>query len=507
MSFLPPDLTVLSRLASDHRLGIAARELPMYHSAARGLFESWDVVEKLYAEIAPTIPERTWTRPEDGDNPLGAWYVKTAITETATGVLAGRDVAIKDNISVAGVPMMNGSKTLEGYTPAADATVVSRVLAAGGTVAGKAVCEDLCFSGGSLTSKPRPVRNPWDPTRASGGSSSGPAALVAAGQVDLAIGGDQGGSIRIPASWCGLVGHKPTYGLVPYTGAFPIELTVDHLGPITRTVTDAALLLSVLAGPDGQDPRQPVELPAVDYTGLLDEPVAGLRVGVVSEGFGRPDSEVRVDRTVRTALDHLRAAGLTVEEVSIPWHRHGAAVWHVIAVEGATWQMVNGNGHGMNWKGHYDPEQIEFYGARWRSDPSAFSETVKLVVMSGAYASDTSHGRYYAMARDLESRLCAAYDAELAKHDVLVMPTTPMCATPLPAPGAPVSEILVRALEMVGNTCPFNVTGHPACSVPAGLADGLPVGMLIIGGRFQDATVLRVAKAVEAACGGFPRPG
>lgn len=478
----------------------------MYYSAAQGLFPSWDVVEKLYAEAAPTPPERVWTRPDTADNPLGAWYVKTDIGGASSGRLAGRRVAVKDNIGVAGVPMMNGSTTLEGFVPAADATVVSRVLAAGASVAGKAVCEDLCFSGGSLTSKPGPVRNPWDTARASGGSSSGPAALVAAGQVDLAIGGDQGGSIRIPSSWCGVVGHKPTYGLVPYTGGFPIELTIDHLGPITRTVEDAALLLSVLAGPDGKDPRQPPALSEVDYVASLREPATGLRIGVVAEGFGRPKSEPQVDRTVRGALDAFKAAGLVVEDVSIPWHLHATAIWNVIAIEGATWQMVNGNGHGMNWKGRYDPDQIEFYGAKWRADPTAFSETVKLLIMSGTYAADSTHGRYYAMARDLELRLAAAYDVEFANYDVLIMPTTPMRATELPAPGASVAEILSRALEMVGNTCPFNVTGHPACSVPAGLADGLPVGMMIVGRKFQDATVLRVARAFEAAVGGFPLP-
>ena len=143
--------------------------------------------------------------------------------------------------------------------------MVSRILAAGATITGKAVCEDLCFSGGSHTSRSGPVRNPWDTTRAAGGSSSGSAALVAAGVVDLATGGDQGGSVRIPSAYSGTVGHKPTFGLVPYTGAFPIEQTIDHLGPITRTVADAALMLDVIAGPDGFDPRQPAGLVAAPY--------------------------------------------------------------------------------------------------------------------------------------------------------------------------------------------------------------------------------------------------
>src|SRR5205085_6207754 len=206
----------------------------------------------------------------------------------------------KDNIEVAGVPMMNGSRTLEGFVPTRDATVVTRLLAAGATITGKSVCEDLCFSGGSHTSATGPVRNPWDVTRTTGGSSSGSAALVAAGEADLALGGDQGGSVRIPSAWCGTVGHKPTHGLVPYTGAFPIEFTLDHLGPITRTVADAALMLSVMAGPDGFDPRQRAGLPAQDYVGALSAPAAGLRIGVVTEGFGTPVSQPGVDDAVRS---------------------------------------------------------------------------------------------------------------------------------------------------------------------------------------------------------------
>jgi amidase len=197
-------------------------------------------------------------------------------------------VAIKDNTAVAGVPMMNGAGTMEGYTPLRDATVVSRVLAAGATITGKAVCEDLCFSGGSHTSQTGPVRNPWDETRSAGGSSSGSAALVMAGIVDVATGGDQGGSVRIPSAYSGTVGHKPTWGLVPYTGAFPIEATIDHVGPITRTVADAALVLNVIAGPDGHDPRQPRDLVPDDYLAALTRDASGLRVGVVTEGFGTP---------------------------------------------------------------------------------------------------------------------------------------------------------------------------------------------------------------------------
>lgn len=501
-----PGAETLAQIASNNRLGIDPADLETYHAAAGGLLQSWNVVEELYAEIAPTAPERSWTGSDDAANPLGAWYVQTEIAGASGGPLAGRRVAIKDNIAVAGVPMMNGSLTVQGYVPAGDSTVVTRLLEAGAIIAGKSVCEDLCFSGGSHTAKTGPIRNPWNPARSAGGSSSGSAALVANGDVDLALGGDQGGSIRIPSAFCGTVGHKPTFGLVPYTGAFPIEQSIDHLGPITRSVADAAQMLNVLAGPDGLDPRQPDAVVGVDYVAALGEPATGLRIGVVTEGFGLANSETTVDDTVRAAIRTLQGAGLVCEDVSIPWHRHGAAIWDVISVEGATWQMVEGNGYGMNWKGFYDPELIAHYGQKWRQEPAAFSETVKLVTLAGKYALQTAYGRHYAMARTLEASLAAAYDTALATYDVLVMPTVPIRASVIPPAHASVEEVLGRALEMLANTCPFDVTGHPACSVPAGLADGLPVGLMIVGRKFDDATVLRVAHALENAVGGFPLP-
>jgi amidase len=330
--------------------------------------------------------------------------------------------------------------------------------------------------------------------------------LVATGEVDMATGGDQGGSVRIPSAFSGIVGHKPTHGLVPYTGAFPIEFTIDHLGPMTRTVADAALMLGVMAGNDGFDPRQPQGLVPQDYVGALGASPAGLRIGVVSEGFGTPLSDPGVDDAVRAAIDTLRSAGLVAEDVSVPWHTDAIHLWNVIATEGATVQMVEGNGYGRNYFGLYDPEMIAHYGRQWRERPERFSRTVKLVLLTGRHSLDAEQGRHYAMARNLAYELRAAYDAALARYDVLAMPTLPLTATPVVADDAPLADYLARALEMVGNTAPFDVSGHPATSVPAGLVDGLPAGLMIIGRRFDDATCLRVAQALEQAVGGFPAP-
>lgn len=502
----PPDSARLAELDRHFRFGLSAADLAEFAPAVEATLGASTAVEQLYQRSAPPVPQREWSSPAPELNPLGAWYVTTDITGAPEGPLAGRTVAIKDNVAVAGVPMMNGSRTVEGFVPRRDATVVQRLLDAGATIAGKSVCEDLCFSGASFTSQPGPVRNPWDPTRNAGGSSSGSGALVASGGVDLAVGGDQGGSIRIPAAFCGAVGHKPTHGLVPYTGAFPIERTIDHLGPITRTVADAAVMLGVLAGTDGADPRQPTTIGSVDYAAALGESASGLRVGVLTEGFGSEVADPEVDAAVLAAVDVLAGAGLVVEKVSVPWHVDALHVWNVIATEGGAYQMLDGNAYGMNTEGFYDPELIAHFAARRLDRGHELSRTVKLVGLSGRYTFEVGGGKYYGMARQLVPELRAAYDAVLARYDVLVMPTVPYTAREIPPVDVDLAEYLHVALSMVGNTAPFDVTGHPACSVPAGLVGGLPAGLMIVGRRFDDATVLRVAHTFEQALGGFPAP-
>jgi amidase len=507
MPVTPPTAAELASIAQRYGLHLTGADLESFGALAGDLLSSYDEVERLYQASQPAPPRRPYQWPDAAGNELGAWYVTSQISTGQDGPLADRTVAVKDNIAVAGLPMMNGSRTVEGFVPRRDATVVTRLLAAGATIAGKAVCEDLCFSGGSHTSRTGPVHNPWDPARTAGGSSSGSAALVAAGQADLALGGDQGGSIRIPSSFCGTVGHKPTHGLVPYTGAFPIENTLDHLGPITRTVADAALMLGVLAGPDGLDPRQRAAPPPADYLAGLDDGVAGLRIGVVAEGFGVPGlCQPAVDAAVRAAIATLAGAGAAVTELSIPWHRDAIHVWTVIGTEGVVTQMVDGNGFGMNWPGWYDPELIAHYARGRREHADELPETVKVAILAGRYTIDRYHGQHYAMARSLAVAAAAAYDRALAEVDVLVMPTLPITASLLPPPGTAREESFARSTEMIVNTAPFDVTGHPATSVPAGLADGLPAGLMIVGPHFGDGTCLRAARALEAAIGGFPAP-
>lgn len=504
MAIPAPNAARLAALSKHFGFDLRDAEIAEFVPAVAATLSASQEVELLYARTAPSVPERKSWAPSD--NRLNAWAVQTSITEATDGPLSGRTVAVKDNTAVAGVPMANGSPAVHGFVPTRDATVVRRLLAAGATITGKATCENLCFSGASFTSWPEPVLNPWDTSRNAGGSSSGSAALVANCDVDLAVGGDQGGSVRIPASFTGIVGHKPTYGLVPYTGAFPIEQTIDHLGPMTRTVTDAALMLGVMAGVDGYDSRQPTVIERVDYVAALQRGASGLRIGVVNEGFGTPVSLAGVDDAVREAVEVLRGAGLTAEEISIPWHADAMAVWSVIATEGAAYQMVEGNGYGMGAWGQYDPELIAYYADGRVKHGPVLAKTVQLVGLSGRYTFEIGGGRYYAMARNLAYELREAYDTALAQFDVLVMPTLPYVARELPRPDVSLNEYLDTALSMIGNTAPFDVSGHPACSVPAGLVNGLPAGMMIIGKLFDDETVLRVAHAYEQAVGGFLTP-
>ena len=495
-----PSIEDLRKAATAFHLTLTPDDLASFRGLTDGVIASYRRLDEL-SEPRPAVryPRTTGYRPGPDENKLNAWYWKCSIKGAPSGKLAGKKFAIKDNVCVAGIPMMNGTAVLEGYVPDIDATVVTRILDSGGEIAGKAVCESLCFSGGSHTSDPMPVHNPHKRGYTAGGSSSGSGALVAAGEVDMAIGGDQGGSIRIPASWCGIAGHKPTYGLVPYTGVFPIELTLDHTGPMARTVADVAVFLEAIAGPDGLDPRQR-DVRTDKYTEAIKGSVGGLRLAIVKEGFGwEGASEKDVDQMVQDAVHKLERLGAKVTTISLPMHRDGIHIWNAIAVEGATMLMVRGNSMGTNWKGHYTTSLLDVFAKGWQSRADDLSETTKLVVMLGQYMQDNYHGRYYAKAQNIARSLRGAYDEALQQADLLVMPTLPMKATPIPSPTASREEYVARALEMIPNTCPFDVTGHPALTVPCGMSGRLPVGMMLVGRHWEDGTVLRAGHAFEQA--------
>jgi amidase len=498
MPFSRPTQHHLRAVAADLGLHLSDEDLASFRDNMEDTFVAYDKIAALPDNLPPvTYPRTPGYRPEGDENRHNAWYVKTRIEGAARGKLRGKTIALKDNICLAGVPMMNGASTLEGYMPDVDATIVTRLLDAGGTIIGKAHCEYFCFSGSSHTNATGPTHNPHRRGYSAGGSSSGCAVLVAVGEVDIAMGCDQGGSIRTPASYCGAYGMKPTHGLVPYTGIMPIELTLDHTGPMTRTVADNALALEAVAGPDGLDPRQ-YRSSEANYTQSLDAGAQGLRVAVVKEGFGHPNSEPDVDAKVRAAVERFRKLGAKIDEVTIPMHLLGHTIWLPIAMEGAMEIMMRGNGFGTGWRGLYVTSLLDYH-AGWRERADELSETLKITMLFGHYAVKYHRGHYYAKAQNLGRKLRAAYDAVFEDYDVLLMPTLPIKATPLPPPGSPRKIWLQRGFEMISNTAPFDVTGHPALTLPCGMSDGLPVGLMLVAKHYDEATIYRAAAAFEAS--------
>ena len=491
-----PTVEQLQEIVSSLHMSMSTREVAEYLDVMEGTFSAYDRLTQLPDNLPPVrYPRTPGRRPNAEQNPLNAWAVIAEVRGAAHGPLAGKRIVLKDNVCLAGVPMMNGASSLEGYVPDIDATLVTRILDAGGTIAGKAHCEYFCLSGGSHTSAAGPVHNPYRYGYSAGGSSSGSAALVGAGEIEMAIGGDQGGSIRMPSGWCGTYGMKATHGLVPYTGVMPIEATIDHVGPITATVADNALLLEVIAGADGLDPRQ-YNVRVDKYTAALGRGVAGMRIGVLTEGFNFDNSEPDVDQKVREAANRLRALGASVEDVSVPMHRDGPAIWTPIALEGLMAQMMHGNGMDFNWKGLYPTSLIDAH-SNWRARANELSRTLKISMFAGEYFMRNYRGHFYAKAQNLGRLLTQHYDDALSRFDLLLMPTQPMKATPIPPAHAPLALWCQRGFEMLANTCPFDVTGHPAMSVPCGLSNGLPVGMQLVGKHYAESTIYRAAHAFE----------
>ncbi len=495
MTVKRPTISQLHDMASRFGMSLTDEELREYCEIMEPYIQSYDRLDATPDNL-PRVryPRSPGHFPDLAENPLNAWYVKTEIRGAPDGPLRGKRVALKDTVCLAGVPMMNGSAVMEGYTPEIDATIVTRMLDAGVTIAGKAHCENFCLSGGSHTGAKGPIHNPWKHGFMAGGSSGGSAALVAAGEVEMAIAGDQGGSIRIPSSNCGVYGMKPSHGLVPYTGIMPIERTIDHVGPVTNNVADNALLLEILAGEDGLDSRQ--NCPRIcHYTEALGRGAQGLRIAVLKEGFDRPESEEDVDRKVRAAADRFRDLGARVEEISIPEHHLAVDCWTAIAVEGLQDQMMRGNSGGTNHGGLFLPSMMD-HMAQWRNRADELSPSLKICMFLGEFFQEQYRGRFYGKAQNLMRKVKLGYSEVLEQHDLLLMPTVPMKPQPIPPADCPTGLYIQRAFEMIGNTAPFNC-GLPAMNVPCGLSEGLPIGMMLVGARYGELKIYQAAHAFE----------
>jgi amidase len=450
-------------------------------------------------------------------NTHGAWAWQCSIKDSKpnNGPLAGKTVVLKDMISVKDVPMLMGTEFVSGFVPNTDASVTTRVLEAGGHILGKAVCENLCHSGTSHSAPTGVVDNPHCKGYSAGGSSSGSGVLVALGEADMSIGADQGGSVRIPACNCGIVGFKPTFGLIPYTGCGSNEPTNDHLGPMTRTVLENALLLQSIAGNDNIDDRSfpaptPAKLPKY-YSHLKNsskpQDLSEMKIGIVKESLETSVLDPRVKDLFNAACDSLRKCGATVSEVSIPIHKKGPSIWTAVSKYGGYLTKKYGapghRSHNMHELNSLILEALRKQSA-W---DKAYSASIN-IYLNGAWA-ERHHPALLAKGTNLSRQLRDSYDAALREYDVLLTPTLPYVATSHAAPNASPIDQIKKQVGLTSNTCQFNQTGHPALTLPIGRltpkegpAAGdekvkLPVGLQIVGKWWGEETVYKVAYAYE----------
>jgi aspartyl-tRNA(Asn)/glutamyl-tRNA(Gln) amidotransferase subunit A len=406
--------------------------------------------------------------------------------------LAGVPIGVKDVLVMKGSPATAGSRILEGYSPPYDATVVKRLEAAGAVLVGKLNCDEFAMGSSTENSGYGPVHNPVALDRVPGGSSGGSAAAVAAGMAVATLGTDTGGSIRQPASFCGVVGLLPTYGRVSRFGLIAFASSLDRVGPLTRTVRDAAILLGVIAGHDPLDATS-ATLPVPDYVRELEQPVKGLRVGVPAEYFGDGlDAEVRA--AVESAIEHLREAGCTIHPVSLPHTRYAIPTYYLLATAEASANLARFDGVRYGFRA----KNADTLGAMYReSRDIGFGAEVKRRILLGTYALSAGYyDAYYKKAQQVRTLLTGDFLAAFEQVDVLVTPTAPTPAFKL---GEKTDDPLSMYLADI-YTVTASLAGICGISVPCGLSSqGLPIGVQILGKHFDESSVLRAALAVESA--------
>ena len=408
------------------------------------------------------------------------------------GPLAGVPVALKDNLCTRGIPTTCSSRILEGWRPPYDATVVARLADAGAIVVGKTNLDEFAMGSSTENSAFGATRNPLDPTRVPGGSSGGSAAAVAAGFAPLALGSDTGGSIRQPAAFCGVVGVKPTYGVVSRYGLVAFASSLDQIGPFAATVADAALLFGVIAGHDPMDSTSnpgPAPLPGA----RLGDGVEGLRVGVVRELVDGVDADV--EARVRAAADALADAGAKVDEASLPTAVHGLAAYYLIAPAEASSNLARYDG--VRYGLRVDGADVAGMNAATRG--AGFGPEVKRRIMLGTYALSAGYyDAYYGQAQRVRTLIIRDFDAAYEGYDVLLSPTAPTTAFAL---GSKTADPLAMYMSDVC-TIPSNLAGHPAMTIPYGTGDdGLPVGVQVMAPALGEPVMFRVAAALEASRG------
>ena len=407
------------------------------------------------------------------------------------GPLTGVPVQIKDVMCTEGVPTTCASRMLENFVPVYNATVVDKLINQGAVMLGKGNMDEFAMGSSCENSAFHPTRNPWDLDRVPGGSSGGAAASVASGETIFALGSDTGGSVRQPASLCGVVGLKPTYGMVSRYGLIAFASSLDQIGPVGRSVQDCALVLNAIAGHDPRDATS-VAREHHDYTATLGQGVKGLRLGVPEEYFV-DGMEPGTRKTIDKALAKLESLGATIKPVSLPTTRYALACYYIIAPSECSANLARYDGvkYGYSYQ-----ETNDMWEALEKTREYGFGPEVTRRVMLGTYAlSSGYYDAYYLKAQQARTLIRRDFDRVFQEVDALVTPTSPVTAFKIgEKTGDPVQMYLIDVC-----TLPVNIAGLPGLSVPCGFSDGLPVGMQLIGPHFSEDTLLRTAHAYEAA--------
>ncbi len=455
---------------------------------------------------ALALAEEHYARIQQEDGQIGAFLTlskeraleqadridRMAAEGKALPPLAGVPVGIKDVMSTRGVRTTAGSKILQNYIPPYDCTAVARMEAAGAVVLGKMNCDEFAMGSSNENSAYHPVRNPRDLSRVPGGSSGGSAAAVAAGMVVVTLGSDTGGSIRQPASFCGVVGLMPTYGRVSRYGLIAFASSLDHIGPLTKTVRDAATVLQAIAGRDPMDATS-ADVPVRDYVAELDKPVRGMKIGVAKEYFGDGlDDEVR--GAVEAAIDKLKGLGCEIVPVSLPHTPYAIPAYYLIATAEASANLARYDGVRYSYRARGVKTLSEMYR---RSRDEGFGAEVKRRIMLGTYALSAGYyDAYYLKAQKVRTLLTRDFEEAFCKVDAIVTPTSPTAAFRL---GEKSNDPLAMYLADI-YTVTADLAGIPGISVPCGeTREKLPIGLQILGKHFDESAILRIAHAYEQA--------
>ncbi|CAG0950712.1 amidase [Methanosarcinales archaeon] len=403
------------------------------------------------------------------------------------GPLAGIPIAIKDNISTKGIATTCASKILTGYIPPYDAHVIEKLKEAGAIIIGKANMDEFAMGSSTETSFYGPTLNPWDTTRVPGGSSGGSAAAVAGGEAPLSLGSDTGGSVRCPASFCGVVGLKPTYGVISRYGLISYANSLEQIGPFATSVRDVATLFDVISG---HDPRDSTSVDReTNYSSALINDVKGLKIGVPEEYFAE-GTDKNVEKSVRDAINTLEELGATSVEVKMPHTKYALSAYYVIAMSEASSNLARFDGMRYGLR----TEDSDWHTTFSQVRAAGFGDEVKRRILLGTYALSAGyHDKYYLKALKIRTLIKQDFERAFRDADVLIAPTMPYPAFKL---GEKIDDPISLYLADV-DTVPINLAGVPSISLPCGFSGGLPIGMQVIGKHFDEAAILRTAFAFE----------